>query len=209
MRWSPSLHDCHCGLQVACEKCGAQRAVVRHRISQLPRILMLHLKRFEMGPKGVRKRVDLVRPDLKLSLGFCVGSQVKRPPTLDLCLSPIEMTSKRLASNPASSSNSSVKQARRALCFSKEASSPPRRLFESESPLGRIEGGSFVDGKAIERSDAQTEVIRKQECRYWQQGFCRNGQSCNFSHELKQSLHLTQVISLKWIPFCPEEGRPL
>ena len=38
-------------LEVGCEACGEQRATVRHRVSQLPRVLMLHLKRFEMGER--------------------------------------------------------------------------------------------------------------------------------------------------------------
>ena len=39
-------------VEVACEQCGGREARVAHAISSLPRVLTLHLKRFEMTPGG-------------------------------------------------------------------------------------------------------------------------------------------------------------
>ena len=47
-------------LEKACEGCGAERAAhaVRLRIARMPRVLMLHLKRFQMGPRGQPLKVS-------------------------------------------------------------------------------------------------------------------------------------------------------
>jgi uncharacterized UBP type Zn finger protein len=49
-------------VEVACEKCDGRSATVEHRIVKLPRVLTLHLKRFDHSSAGVRKRLDTVRP---------------------------------------------------------------------------------------------------------------------------------------------------
>lgn len=45
-------------VEVACERCDGTSATVTHSISKLPRVLTLHLKRFDATPTGVRKRLD-------------------------------------------------------------------------------------------------------------------------------------------------------
>ena len=70
-------------LEVGCEDCGHPRAKVEHRVAQLPRVLVLQLKRFEYGLAGVRKRLDAVRPMPSLSLGFCCDALTKPPPLVD------------------------------------------------------------------------------------------------------------------------------
>ena len=70
-------------LEVGCEGCGHPRAKVEHRVAQLPRVLVLQLKRFEYGQAGVRKRLDAVRPVPSLSLGFCCDARTKPPPRVE------------------------------------------------------------------------------------------------------------------------------
>ena len=70
-------------VEVQCEKCEHGReATVRHRISKLPRVLILHLKRFDSTAAGVRKRLDVVRPLQTLSLGPCCKDIVQPPPPM-------------------------------------------------------------------------------------------------------------------------------
>ena len=42
-------------VEVQCEKCDGCEATVRHRIAKLPRVLILHLKRFDSTLTGVKK----------------------------------------------------------------------------------------------------------------------------------------------------------
>ena len=95
-------------LEVGCEGCGHPRAKVEHRVAQLPRVLVLQLKRFEYGQSGVRKRLDAVRPMPSLSLGFCCDARTKPPPR-------VEPTSRASAAAPAAAAAGSGAGVRRVL----------------------------------------------------------------------------------------------
>jgi ubiquitin C-terminal hydrolase len=71
-------------LEKACEGCGAERAAhaVRLRIARMPRVLMLHLKRFQMGPRGQPLKVS-TPVDLSHVLNvapFCAPGAFLPPP---------------------------------------------------------------------------------------------------------------------------------
>lgn len=172
---------------MGCEQCGAQRATVQHRICQLPRILMLHLKRFEMGAHGVRKRTDVVQPVHKLSLDFCVAPSFKLPPSLEHYKSPDKVNLKRSVDTSSPANMGSIKQARRALSFCGEPATPPRVGSVSNSGYGR----SPFSAEAVYNSSplpltprvSTAEFPKRVACRYWRQGHCRNGVACAFSHD--------------------------
>ena len=70
-------------VEVACERCEGTCATVAHRVSKLPRVLTLHLKRFDATASGaVRKRLDPVQPLPTLSLTPCAKADVAPPPAL-------------------------------------------------------------------------------------------------------------------------------
>lgn len=57
-------------VDLKCEKCGHERALLSHKITKLPRVLVLHLKRFSVDPQlrsyvktqhsvVINKRLDL------------------------------------------------------------------------------------------------------------------------------------------------------
>ena len=133
-------------LEVSCEECDSQRATVVHRIAQLPRVLMLHLKRFEMGTAGVRKRADPVQPSHHLSLDFCCTAAVKPPPPITVAArsaveskAPLAATPKRYASNAEAlaAASEQATNARRTLSFTGgDPTSPPNPNSKGASGRG-------------------------------------------------------------------------
>ncbi|KAL1518535.1 hypothetical protein AB1Y20_002824 [Prymnesium parvum] len=159
-------------LEVACEKCSAQSATVRHRICQLPRILMLHLKRFEMGEHAVLKLNHPVQPLLNLSLDFCTSSTVKPPPPLAMCSSPSKPT-KRAAETPSPANAASLMQARRTLSFASDLAASNHAAPPKKSTAHVAHGPP---------TGVQETPPHKRPCRYFRQGYCRKGDTCPFAH---------------------------
>ena len=60
-----------------CEKCGSEKASISHSIKLLPKTVLLHLKRFEVGEYNVVKRHDLIEVPLKLSFAEFLAPCVK------------------------------------------------------------------------------------------------------------------------------------
>eukprot|EP00741_Cyanophora_paradoxa_P008129 tig00001264_g7866.t1 len=60
------------GVERTCEACGHRSARVEHRLRRLPRVLVLHLKRFKfvLSRRSHDKRADPVEIDATLDLGF-------------------------------------------------------------------------------------------------------------------------------------------
>ena len=120
-------------LEVACEKCGHDTACVRHRVSRLPRVLVLQLKRFEYGAFGVRKRTDAVRCTPTVDLGFCC-KPVQPPPPLT---APMPKPSPAAAS-AAAGSRPTDGATRRILDFNQRSPmAPPARSPLPPSSAGR------------------------------------------------------------------------
>ena len=72
-------------VDVTCDKCGHGAATVTHRVARLPRVLILHLKRFDhTADGGVRKRAEPVRPLAELDLAPCCRANVEPPPPADV-----------------------------------------------------------------------------------------------------------------------------
>jgi len=66
-----------------CEHCSGRAFTVRHKIRRLPRVLVLHVKRFSIDTKTLRpeKRHDRVVAPLSLSLMSLCRASVKPPPS--------------------------------------------------------------------------------------------------------------------------------
>ncbi|KAI9089439.1 hypothetical protein DFS34DRAFT_413881 [Phlyctochytrium arcticum] len=57
-----------------CEKCGCTKAKTLSRIETLPRVMIIHLKRFQLdtATSRIRKREDLVDVPLRLNMGMAI-----------------------------------------------------------------------------------------------------------------------------------------
>ena len=122
-------------LEVACEKCGHNAARVRHRVSRLPRVLVLQLKRFEYGAFGVRKRTDAVRCTPTVDLGFCCKPEVQPPPPLTAAPMPKPSPA---AASAAAGSRPTDGATRRILDFNQRSPmAPPARSPLPPSSAGR------------------------------------------------------------------------
>ncbi|GBG76062.1 hypothetical protein CBR_g21302 [Chara braunii] len=114
-----------------CEKCGCDTTIVRHKICRLPRVLVLHLKRFHVQTtddgRNYRciKRNDPVKVLPQLDLGFCCSPSTRCPIPLqhqksiskgaDVCASlprkgPLADVSNTLATNGNSRGTSATGQ---------------------------------------------------------------------------------------------------
>lgn len=70
-------------LQVTCEQCSGTHATLTHRLIRLPRLLPIHLMRFDFSGRAIVKRSDPVTPCHRLSLAFLIDpADVAPPPPL-------------------------------------------------------------------------------------------------------------------------------
>lgn len=66
-------------IEVTCEKCKAPYATLTHALARLPRILPIHLMRFDFSRSTIVKRSDAVKPSNRLTLAF-IASSATAPP---------------------------------------------------------------------------------------------------------------------------------
>ena len=127
-------------VEVACERCDGHTATVTHRISKLPRVLTLHLKRFDHTATGVRKRLDPVRPLPALSLKACSKPGAMPPPPLVVRPSVAAAVSSASASSQpavvlelphASAANAARAAAAKAAAAKAAEAEPPIRAADS------------------------------------------------------------------------------
>jgi len=69
-------------LEVTCEKCGAIHAKLQQKVSRLPRVLPLHLMRFDFSGRSIVKRPDAITLSPKLSLFFAASKDTAPPHAL-------------------------------------------------------------------------------------------------------------------------------
>lgn len=88
-------------VQYKCETCGHEKSTIHHRIKTLPRVVVLHLKRFD-GITG-DKINQSVQIRTNITLDFCCNSDETRPPPL-LSISTEESAHSTTVLDAASSS---------------------------------------------------------------------------------------------------------
>ncbi|XP_065052207.1 ubiquitin carboxyl-terminal hydrolase 37-like isoform X2 [Rhopilema esculentum] len=64
-----------------CEKCECENANLSHHISKLPRVMILHLKRYELNDNYTkyRKKLDTVNVPLQIDLGILCTEETTKP----------------------------------------------------------------------------------------------------------------------------------
>ncbi|XP_060049876.1 ubiquitin carboxyl-terminal hydrolase 37 isoform X2 [Erinaceus europaeus] len=115
-------------LEYSCEKCGGKCALVRHKFNRLPRVLILHLKRYSFN--------------VALSLNNKVGQQVIIPRYLTLSSHCTENTKPpfTLGWNAHMAMNFNIKSKNLALCLDSDSEDELKRSLALSQRLCEISG---------------------------------------------------------------------
>ena len=149
-----SAFFCEENLEKDCAECGARNTphAVRLRIKRMPRVLVLHLKRFQMGPKGQPQKISTpVNLSHVLDVGeFCSQGAFLPPPLAEASVAPGSATSTSPAAGRCGGSlmrrfsNAAETPAKKG--HAREDGAPPASAGQTPRPVTPFPGGAEAAG---------------------------------------------------------------